>query len=154
MPSRGVVNVDQTLRTAPFVGLLRGHASEFEGNGLPPVWGAIEASMRAELLPAPARELVLATCRPRPELLRGYWAEALDADSDLPAVLDGELARVRESGVPYTVVGGDEPGAQYRRWLREVLPQARLEVWPGSGHFPHLAHPGRFAEVLQATGTW
>lgn len=24
-------------------------------------------------------------------------------------------------------------------------------VWPGSGHFPHIAFPGRFAECLAAT---
>lgn len=34
---------------------------------------------------------------------------------------------------------------------RHVLPQATITVWPASGHFPHLAHPRRFAECLAAT---
>jgi pimeloyl-ACP methyl ester carboxylesterase len=154
MQARGVVNVDQTLQTRPFIGLLRAHASEFEGDGLPGIWSVIAASMHAELLPAPARDLVLSTCHPRPDLLRGYWGEALDGGSDLGARLEAELGRLRESGTPYLIVAGDEPGDEYRRWLRDVLPQARIEVWPGSGHFPHLAHPERFAEVLNATETW
>jgi pimeloyl-ACP methyl ester carboxylesterase len=36
-------------------------------------------------------------------------------------------------------------------WFRHALPQAATEVWAGSGHFPHLAHPARFAERLAAT---
>ncbi len=35
-----------------------------------------------------------------------------------------------------------------------MLPHAELEVWPGSGHFPHLADPERFAAMLKATGDW
>jgi pimeloyl-ACP methyl ester carboxylesterase len=27
-------------------------------------------------------------------------------------------------------------------------------VLPGSGHFPHLAHPDRFAQCLARTGGW
>jgi len=27
-------------------------------------------------------------------------------------------------------------------------------VLPGSGHFPHIAHPKQFAETLAATSTW
>jgi pimeloyl-ACP methyl ester carboxylesterase len=154
VPTRGVVNVDQTLQTAPFAALLRAHAAQFDGDRLPPVWSAIAASMHAELLPAPARDLVLATRRPRPELLRGYWGEVLDAGTDLAARLEAELARVRAAGTPYTVVAGEEPGEDYRAWLAAVLPQARFETWPGSGHFPHLAHPERFAEVLRSTGAW
>ena len=34
------------------------------------------------------------------------------------------------------------------------FPQTAFMVWPGSGHFPHLAHPQRFAECLAATAWW
>ncbi len=43
--------------------------------------------------------------------------------------------------------------AEAHRDLRE-LPQAEVTIWPGSGHFPHLAQPGRFAELLTATARW
>ena len=35
--------------------------------------------------------------------------------------------------------------------LRNAAPDATVEVWAGSGHFPHLAHPARLAERLVAT---
>jgi hypothetical protein len=34
--------------------------------------------------------------------------------------------------------------------LSHVLPQLAVRVWPGSGHFPRLASPGRFARCLAA----
>jgi pimeloyl-ACP methyl ester carboxylesterase len=154
VPTRGVVNVDQSLQTQPFADLLRAHADQFRGDELPPLWTAIAASMHMELLPEPARELLTATCSPRPELLRGYWGELLDGGTGLATRLDAELARVRAADVPYLVVSADEPGEDYRRWLRTVLPRVELEVWPASAHFPHLAHPDRFADLLAATGDW
>jgi pimeloyl-ACP methyl ester carboxylesterase len=36
----------------------------------------------------------------------------------------------------------------------DLLPQASVTVWPANGHFPHLAHPRRFAECLAATARW
>jgi pimeloyl-ACP methyl ester carboxylesterase len=39
-------------------------------------------------------------------------------------------------------------------WMRERIPQADVTVWDGTGHFPHLAHPERFAEVLTSTADW
>ncbi len=51
-------------------------------------------------------------------------------------------------------VGGDGYDQAQQRWLLERLPQASASSWPGSGHFPHLAHPRRFAELLAGTATW
>lgn len=36
-------------------------------------------------------------------------------------------------------------------WPSYDMPRASITVWPGSGHFPHLADPGRFAQSLPAT---
>jgi pimeloyl-ACP methyl ester carboxylesterase len=153
-PTRGVVNVDQLLQVQPFADLLHAHADQFRGEALPPIWTAIEASMHFEVLPPSARDLVTATCRPTPELLRGYWGELLEGGRALETLMDAELARLRAADVPYLAVAGDEPGEDYRRWLAGVLPRAEVEVWSGSGHFPHLADPARFARVLAATGGW
>ena len=54
--------------------------------------------------------------------------------------------------MPYLVVAGAELEPEYTKWLSTMLPQAAVTVWPASGHFPHIAHPGRFAECLAATG--
>ncbi len=61
---------------------------------------------------------------------------------------------MRAAGVPYLVVAGNDPEPDYQQWLCEMLPQATITVWAGSGHFPHLAHPARFAECLAATARW
>ena len=63
-------------------------------------------------------------------------------------------AAIRTSGVPYVAVVGENPSSEDVAWLRENLPGARTVVWPNSGHFPHIAHPRRFAELLAETGTW
>ena len=36
----------------------------------------------------------------------------------------------------------------------DALPRLKTEVWAGTGHFPHLAHPSRFAQRLAATARW
>jgi pimeloyl-ACP methyl ester carboxylesterase len=56
--------------------------------------------------------------------------------------------------VPYLVVAGADLERDYQKWLSEMLPQAIVTVWPGSGHFPHLADPERFAECLAGTARW
>jgi pimeloyl-ACP methyl ester carboxylesterase len=35
-----------------------------------------------------------------------------------------------------------------RRWLESTLPGVTITVLPGSGHFPHPAHPAELAEIL------
>jgi pimeloyl-ACP methyl ester carboxylesterase len=52
------------------------------------------------------------------------------------------------------VVAGEAPPDGYVRWLRDALPRMTFEVWPRSGHFPHLAHPARFAATLDETANW
>ena len=53
--------------------------------------------------------------------------------------------------MPYLVVSGDDLEPEYEKWLTKMLPQAAVTVWLASGHFPHLAHPRRFAGCLAAT---
>ena len=75
---------------------------------------------------------------------------------ELPiAELEGRVhmlfAVLRASRHPYSVIAGDGFSDDDQAWLLERLPQATITVWPGGGHFPHLAHPRRFAEHLAAT---
>jgi pimeloyl-ACP methyl ester carboxylesterase len=151
----GVVNVDQTLYVAPFAEILQSLAGDIEGPGFAGVWQMLWASMQTELLPRAAQDLLRATSRPQQEVVVGYWREVLDRSVDeLVSWAASELAAVRASAVPYLVVAGDELEPAYRRWLDDALPQASVTVLPRSGHFPHLAHPRRFAELLAATDAW
>jgi pimeloyl-ACP methyl ester carboxylesterase len=153
-PTRGVINVDQSLQVAPFAGLARSLADKLRGPAFPAVWQMFAASMHIELLPDAGQELVRSSSRPRQDLVLGYWQEVLDRPaSELADMVGATLAAVRAAGVPYLVVAGDDLEAGYREWLTEMLPQAAVTVWPGSGHFPHIAHPGRFAACLAASGS-
>jgi pimeloyl-ACP methyl ester carboxylesterase len=153
-PTRGVINVDQSLRVAPFAGLVQSLADKLRGPAFPGVWQMFAASMHIERLPDAGQELVRSSSQPRQDLVLGYWREVLDRPaSELADMAGAALAAVRASGVPYLVVAGEDLEADYRDWLAEMLPHATITVWPGSGHFPHIAHAGRFAACLAAAGS-
>ena len=150
-PTSGVVNVDQPLQVAAFAGLVKSLADQLRGPAFSAVWKMFQASMHIELLPEAAQRLVRATSRPRQDLVLGYWREILDQPVDeVAATAEAGLRAVRACRVPYRVVAGNEMEPGYARWLATVLPESRVTVWPGSGHFPQLAHPDRFAAALRA----
>jgi pimeloyl-ACP methyl ester carboxylesterase len=154
-PARGVVNVDQWLRVQPIAELAQALAAQLRGPGFKAAWQMFEDSMHAELLPAAAQQLIRSTCDPRQELVTGYWRELLDTPAaETAAHAEAGISALRASGTPYLFIAGHELEPEYETWLREKLPQVRIAVWPGSGHFPHLAHPDWFAECLAAAPSW
>lgn len=154
-PTRGVVNVDHPLQTAGFAGFLQSIAGQLRGPDFPAIWGQFAASMHVELLPASAQQLAQSTANPRQDLVLGYWREILDQPvRETAERASAGLAALRTAEIPYLIVAGSDPDSDYRRWLADVLPQADITVFAGSGHFPHLAHPDRFAECLAATAAW
>ncbi|HEY0507332.1 MAG TPA: alpha/beta fold hydrolase, partial [Blastococcus sp.] len=53
--------------------------------------------------------------------------------------------------IPMLVVwGSGDPivPAQHAETVRELVPSARVEVFAGAGHWPHLDEPDRFCDVL------
>ena len=128
-------------------------ADKLRGPAFPAVWQMFAASMHIELLPEAAQQLVRSSGQPRQDLVLAYWREVLDRPvSEIAAFAAATLEAVRSAGVPYLIVAGAELEPEYEKWLSKTLPQAAVTVWPGSGHFPHIACPGRFAECLAATG--
>jgi pimeloyl-ACP methyl ester carboxylesterase len=154
-PARGVINVDQPLRVAPFATLVQSLAGQLRGPGFPAAWERFEASMGIGVLTPAVQELLRASRSLRQDLVTGYWRELLDTPAERLAERDaGWLATVRDSQLPYLVIAGHESPPEYQAWLDRALPQARVTVWQGGGHFPHLAQPGRFAGALAATARW
>jgi pimeloyl-ACP methyl ester carboxylesterase len=153
-PARGVVNVDQWLQVEPVIRLLQPLAGQIRGPGFPAVWEMFEASMHIELLPRSAQELLRSSRNIRQDLVTGYWQELLDQPAELAEAAATCLEALRAAKMPYLFVAGHEVEAEYQVWLDQVLPQTAFMVWPGSGHFPHLAHPRRFAGCLAATARW
>jgi pimeloyl-ACP methyl ester carboxylesterase len=127
-------------------------ADKLRGPAFPAIWENFMASMHIERLPMSAQELVRSSSHPVQEVVLGYWRGVLERPvSELVDFTTQGLSVLRAAGVPYRVVAGEEPQAAYREWLNAMLPQATVTVWPDGGHFPHLAHPARFAETLAAT---
>jgi pimeloyl-ACP methyl ester carboxylesterase len=154
-PARGVVNVDQWLQIEPVARLVQSQAGQTRGPGFPAIWEMFEASMHMELLPSAAQELLRSARYLRQDLITGYWRELLERPvAELAGDVAAMLAGLRAAKVPYLFIAGHDVEPEYQDWLNHALPRARVTVWPGSGHFPRLAHPRRFAECLTATACW
>jgi pimeloyl-ACP methyl ester carboxylesterase len=155
-PSRGVISVEGTIRVGAFAGMARSMEPMLRGTGFNVMWDRITTNVfRLDEVAPDVREFVLATGRPRQEIVLGYWQELFErTPEDLDAWVANSAAAIRASGVPFVAIVGQDPSPEEVAWLQSNLPEARTMVWPNSGHFPHLAHPRRFAELLAETGTW
>ena len=153
-PANGVINIDSLPDPALFA-RLRSMEDQVRGDGFPGVWAVMEQSFGTDQLPPPARDLIASTSRPQQDLVVSYWDEVLRQTPDqMGEMLARGFAAVAASGVPYLLIVGAEPPPDVARWLGDAVPQMKIEVWAGTGHFPHLAHPGRFAQRLAATADW
>jgi pimeloyl-ACP methyl ester carboxylesterase len=155
-PSRGVVAVDGTLRVGPFAGMAQAMEPLLRGPGFSDAWERIAArAFGLEELSPEVRAIVTATSRPRQEVVLGYWKDLFDyTPAELEALVAAGAATFRASNLPYVAVSGHEPSPEDASWIHDNLPNLRIEAWPQSGHFPHLAHPQRFATLLAETGAW
>jgi pimeloyl-ACP methyl ester carboxylesterase/predicted metal-dependent enzyme (double-stranded beta helix superfamily)/glutathione S-transferase len=141
-----VVLVDQPLAVRRFAAMVQPMAAALRGPGFPRIWERFERSMGYRALSTAARSALLQTHRVRQEVVLGAWKLVLDRDpAGLEAEMDGFLHGL---GVPVWSVHGTEVGP-YAEWLKSRL-DAQVETWPGSGHFPHLADPDRFAARLRS----
>ena len=147
--------MDQWLQIEPIARLVQSQAGQIRGPGFPAIWEMFEASMHMELLPSAAQELLRSARYLGQDLITGYWRELLERPvAELASDVAAMLAGLRAAKVPYLFIAGHDVEPEYQDWLNHALPRARVTVWPGSGHFPHLAHPRRFAECLTATACW
>jgi pimeloyl-ACP methyl ester carboxylesterase len=155
-PTSGIVMVEGTLQVGGFATIAQSLEPALRSLGFEQVWARITDNVfRLSEVSPEVRDVVLATAKPRQAIVLGYWQDLFERT---PAELDAWAlqgsAAVRDSGVPCVAVVGQDPSPQDRAWVHANLPDARVLVWPSSGHFPHLAHPRRFAELLAETGTW
>jgi pimeloyl-ACP methyl ester carboxylesterase len=154
-PVRGVVNIDALPELAAFAGLIQSMAAPLRGSGFPKVWWTMEQGFHIDLLPADAQRLIADNCRPTQELVLSYWQELLTTPPlELDATVEDAMRRVGAARVPYLLITGSEPPQAVLDRIVRHAPQARVETWANTGHFPHLAHPKRFAERLAATASW
>jgi pimeloyl-ACP methyl ester carboxylesterase len=154
-PTRGVVNVDAPPDLAPFVRLLQSAEEQIRGDGFAGVWAMLEQSFRTDLLPPQVREFISRNSHPRQDVAVSYWDELLaQTPEQMAAIVGREFTAVAATAVPYLLVLGAEPAPGLAERIRNTVPRATVEIWDGTGHFPHLAYPARFAERLAATAQW
>jgi pimeloyl-ACP methyl ester carboxylesterase len=81
-----------------------------------------------------------------------YWDELLGQTAEqADEMLTGGIAAVAAADVPYLLILGAQPEPDLSQRFSDTLPRMTTEVWACTGHFPHLAHPARFARRLAAT---
>jgi pimeloyl-ACP methyl ester carboxylesterase len=152
-PAAAVVSVNAPVRLEPFARLLRSLRPQLAGDGFAQAWAMYRDSWHTELLSAADRLRVeLGECSIRGdlrELVLSYHSDLLDGP--LEKVVDRRAAAdsaLRVAGTPYLALHSHPLDRSDAAWLRERLPQTEILVWPVGHHFPHLAHPDRFAALL------
>ena len=155
-PNRGVVGVEGTLRVGPFAAMARSLEPALRGPGFDEVFGRILAhAFQLDQVTPDVRAFVVATSKPRQEIVLGYWHALFEfSPNELDAMVARGASAIRASGIPFASVFGVDPSPEDLAWIGANIPDMRIEVWPASGHFPHLAHPRQFAELLAETRTW
>jgi pimeloyl-ACP methyl ester carboxylesterase len=155
-PSSGVIAVEGTLRVGPFAAAAQSMEPVLRGPGFDVAFGRILArTFQLDEVTPDVRAFVEATSKPRQDVVLGYWQALFQLSPDeLDEMVAQGAAAIRASGVPFASVLGHDPSAEDLAWIDANMPGMRIEVWPHSGHFPHLAHARQFAEVLAETGTW
>jgi len=151
-PVSGVVNIDQPLRIDGFAGFLRQSAPVLKSDDFLKVWEALLGGMHLDELTPSARELVQTASDPRQDLFLGYWQDIMDAPDQAGEDNSRNLAAIAAAGIPYHYIAGGAVDPGYRAWLEAALPGVLITELPGSGHFPHLAHPAQVAKILARVG--
>jgi pimeloyl-ACP methyl ester carboxylesterase len=154
-PYSGLVIADQPMQIGPFAAVVRSLKEQLEGPRFDTVWPQFYDGLGIDLLPGDLAEVVRAASHPRQQVVTGFWRSILDGQTDkVEAAIEQSLAGVGRSGVPYRHIAGEELPPGYREWLTARVPSATFDVWPGTGHFAHLARADEFAQTLAATRDW
>lgn len=148
-PTAGAVSIEAPIRLEPFAEMLRAVAPQLAGPGFEGFWSQLDASMEVNRVPAPYRDLLRPDAGQVQDLFLRYQADILERPvAEVVAWRDEGMAAVAAFGVPYLCLLANEPDPADVAWLEQRVPQAEVVVWPVGHHFPHLARPALFANLL------
>ena len=149
-PAAGVVSVEAPIRLEPFAAMLDALRPQLAGTGFDRAWAMFQQSWRIELVPAGRRELLRAGARGSRDVVLRYQADLLDRPlAEVVRWRDDRLGRLAEAGIPYVTLHSNPVDPAEEAWLKAAVPQAEVVVWPVGHHFPHLADPEGFADLLE-----
>jgi pimeloyl-ACP methyl ester carboxylesterase len=140
--ARAVVCADQSLRFGDFASIVQPQADALRGKRTMEVVMDIERGLKLEpyvgLEDMERRVLAFPS-----EVLLGIWDALLTTPpAQLTGIAEAFLPQVT---APLLSLHGSPPPPDYEAWLMRLAPNARVEVWDGSGHMLHLVDPERFA---------
>jgi pimeloyl-ACP methyl ester carboxylesterase len=151
-PAAGVVSIEAPIRLEPFAVMLHSVAGRLSGAGFDPVWSRLRESWLMDQIAQPNRELLRPADSASQDVVLCYQSDLLERPLDEVARWRDEgMAAVAASGIPYVCLLAKPPDAADVAWLAERVPSARVVVWPVEHHFPHLARPELFAQLLAET---
>ena len=143
------MSIEAPIRLEPFAAMLDAVAPQLCGPGFAGFWSQLNASLLIERVPPQYQELVATADLPVQVLFLRYQADLLERPiAEVVRWRDEGMAAVVAAGVPYLCLLANEPAEADVAWLQERVPQTELVVWPVEHHFPHLARPALFADVL------
>ncbi|MBY8883970.1 alpha/beta hydrolase [Streptomyces sp. PTM05] len=143
-PTRGVVNVDQSLRVGPLPAEI---AAAVRGEGFADCVRTVFAQLHGELDPALVADIERRRTLDQ-EVFSGYWTPLLDWDADALAAWSRRTTSLPPD-VPYLSLHGTDPGGDYADWLAGRIPAAVVEQAPTRTHYPHLAQPEWFVSRVR-----
>jgi pimeloyl-ACP methyl ester carboxylesterase len=142
-PVRAALNVDQPLALAAFKDQLGAAEPMLRGEGFDAVIGGMFDGFMAPLHDA-EKERLSGLRHANQTAVLGIWEPVFTKSvAELDAMVREMLAGIE---APYVALHGTDLGTDYVSWLHSVIPQAEYEVWPDSGHYPHLLDPDRFVD--------
>jgi pimeloyl-ACP methyl ester carboxylesterase len=149
VPVRSILNVDQSLRLGPFIERIRAIAKRLEGPDFVATLNQEMDELGGPALPDRVmQELRSYRTEARRPVVHDLWLPLVtETEESLTATLAPFLEQVR---APYLSLFGNDPGPGYEAWLRRLIPSARVEVWPGLGHWLHRVDPARFLARVRA----
>jgi pimeloyl-ACP methyl ester carboxylesterase len=148
-PAAAVVSIDAPALIAPFAHFVQSLAPQLSGDAFHETWSVFRESMHIERVPEITRGPLRVGERPPQQQVLSYWRGLLEwSPEELTRWVEGQMAQACATALPYLVLHGDPIDPEERAYLTARLPQAEIVVWPVGHHFPHLADPVRFAELL------
>ena len=146
-PSRGVVDIDQSLRFSDFKAALAQLEHQLRGSGFHTAMRVVFQSLDGALMPDELRfRLAANRDAARQDVVLGVWDMVFSqTGEELDAVADAVGPGLT---VPFLAIHGNDPGEDYVPWLTARIPHAQVELWPDHGHYPHLVDPERFLARL------
>lgn len=146
-PTRGVVNIDQSLNLASMQAGLKEQEPLLRGEAFPLVIDALFTSLRGQVDDTEWQRLTELR-RADQDVVLGIWGVMLDTTADeLTTLADSLISGI---SVPYLELNGFDLGPDYPTWLAQRIPSAVVETWDGVGHYPHLVRPEEFLGRLAA----